>query len=200
MWDRVASVIWDNRETLSPADRAYAEAHLGWRYKNGYTARMHVAGWERAVDVAPDRVAHWKGLVRECYWWCSSYRRGWRWPLLEAHDSLLVRGDTSQIEAAMEVAFVVRDTARLRSYAELIPTEAWYGRWLAALGLGRDADRATIRAAMPDMENWPLMRIGNAAIMTGLGLEDAERVALEAWRGPPGSVYSLRTDLARIIL
>jgi hypothetical protein len=193
MWDRVASVIWRNRETLSAADRAYVEALLGWRYKGGYTARLHVAAWERAVDVAPDRLTHWEGLVRECYWWCSSYRRGWRLPLLAMHDSLLVRGDSSYIEAAMEVAFVVGDTARLRMYNERLPADAWYGRWLAALGLGRDADRATIRAQMPEMGNRPLMRIGNAAIMTGLGLEDAERVARESWRGPPGSIYSLRT-------
>ncbi len=197
-WSEVAAIIWEHRDSLSPADRAYAEARVGWRYDPEYTAAKHVAAWERAVQVAPDRLASWQGLFGACYQWCSSFRRPWRGPLLEIHDALLQRGDSSQIEVAMEVALAAGDSARLRAYANILSEDEWYGRWLAAVGLGREAEHRAVIAAIPGMDDFPLMRIGNAVILTGLALEDAELVAREPQRGDPGSIYELRrTVVAR---
>jgi tetratricopeptide (TPR) repeat protein len=191
-WDTIASRIWSNRDRLSPADRAYAKARLGWRFAEAHTARLEVAAWQEAVDVAPDRLSHWQGLFHACYAFCSSYMRSWREPLLDVHDVLLARGDSSSIEKGMELAVVVGDSSRLRAYAEILPEDAWYGRWLAAIGLGRDDERAAIADRMPELSAFALMRIGNFAILTGLGLEDAERAARVPSGGRPGSVYALR--------
>jgi len=191
-WDEVASVIWENRDRLSPADRAYAEARLAWRYNELHTAGKEVAAWERAVNIAPDRLSHWQRLFEACYTWCSSYRRNWRAPLLEIHDTLLERGDSSTVELGMELALMAGDTERLRAYMEILPGDAWYGRWLAGVGLGLERERAAVVARMPDLGSFPLMRIGNFAILTGLGLDDAEQQARQVQRGDPGSIYSLR--------
>lgn len=191
-WAEVAALIWKNRNLLSPADRAYAEARLGWRFNPAHTARLEVAAWQHAVDVAPDRLSHWQGLFLQCYRWCSSYARSWRRPLLEIHDAMLERGDTTAVESAMSLALALGDSARLRRYADLLPEDAWYGRWAAAIGLGQERERAEVVERMPDLGSGPLLRIGNAAILTGLGLDDAEDAARQSRQGNPGSIYSLR--------
>lgn len=191
-WERVASIIWNNQDRLSPADRAYANARLGWRFDESYTARLAVDAWDQAVEVGPNRIQHWRQLFLNCYAWCSSFSRSWREPLLDVHAELMDRGDTSWVEIAMEVAVMDGDTARMRTYAEILPPDAWYGRWLAGIGLDREADRAVVLERMPELGNSPLMRIGNFAILTGLGIEDAERAAAEPKRGAAGSVYALR--------
>jgi DNA-binding SARP family transcriptional activator len=192
-WEEVASLVWSNRDRLSGADRAYARARLGWRFAEAHTARLEVAAWEEAVEVAPDRLSHWQGLFGACYTFCSSYARSWRYPLLAVHDSLLARGDSSRLEEAMEVALMAGDSARLDAYAEMLPPDAWYGRWVAALGLGREDERAAVMARLPELPHVWLNRLGNFAILTGRGLEDAEEAAQVVPIGQrPGSVYALR--------
>ncbi|MEJ2548533.1 MAG: BTAD domain-containing putative transcriptional regulator, partial [Gemmatimonadota bacterium] len=85
-WDEIATRVWSNRDRLSPADRAYAKARLGWRFADAHTAQLEIAAWQEAVDVAPDRLSHWQGLFHACYAFCSSFMRSWRVPLLDVHD------------------------------------------------------------------------------------------------------------------
>jgi DNA-binding SARP family transcriptional activator len=192
-WDTVASMVWSNLDRLSPADRAYATARLGWRYAEAHTARLEVAAWEDAVEAGPDRLFHWQGLFNACYSLCSSYTSSWRRPLLAVHDSLLARGDSSRIEEALEVATMAGDSARLRAYSEVLPPDALYARWVAALGLGDEEERAAVMDRLPELSRGWLMRLGNFAILSGLGLDDAERAAkVVPSDRRPGSVYALR--------
>ncbi len=93
----------------------------------------------------------------------------------------------------MEVALLAGASARLRAYADLLPADAWYGRWLAAIGLGGEEERAAVEARLPDLSHGWLVRLGNFAILTGLGLDDAEKAATVMPNGRrPGSVYALR--------
>jgi DNA-binding SARP family transcriptional activator len=181
-WDPVAAMLWTHRNRLSPADRAYVEALVGWRFTPGYTAAQHVEAWERAVEVAPDRPRHHRGLALACYRWCSELNAGWagRWTtrVLEAHDALLDAGDADLgfVERGLEVAVLAGDLDRVRRYADLLPDNADYGRWLAATALGDERDVTELRRLIEDGELNDY-RIGNVAVLTGIGLEDAEIIA-----------------------
>jgi len=181
-WTPVAAMLWAHRHRLSPADRAYAEALVGWRFRPAYTAAQHVEAWERAVEVAPDRPRHLRGLALACYRWCSELNNGWagRWTtrVLETHDALfdVEDADLGFVERGLEVAFLAGDHDRMRRYAELLPEPALYGRWLAARGLESERDAAELQRLVEDGELNDY-RIGNVAVLTGIGLEDAETIA-----------------------
>ena len=181
-WASVARAAWTHRQRLSPSDRALVEALVGWRFTPRYSAAQLVGAWERAVEIAPDRLQHLRGLALECYSWCSELSPDWtdRWKerVLEAHDALLDAGgaETDDLERGMEVAFLAGDTSRLRRYAELLPDRALYGRWLAATGLDRERDAERLRSLI-EQDDFASMRVGNIAVLTGLGLEDAARLA-----------------------
>jgi len=191
-WEPIAETAWRQRSRLSPADRAYVEAKVGWRFIPAYTAARHVAAWERAAEIAPDRLAHWHGLAFACYRWCSELRQDWRDRALRLHDELLLRGDQTLVEHALEVAFLAGDTVRMRRYADLLPDEARYGRWLVANGLGRERESAQLRRLMERGE-FLNMRVGNMATLTGIGLEDAETIARQDANS--GSVYQLKAQV-----
>jgi len=176
-WQPIAEVAWTHRNRLSPADRAYVEALVGWRFIPRYTAARHVEAWKRAVEVAPDRLPHLRGFARECYRWCSELYEDWTTRALEAQDALLRRDiDVGFLEHGLELAFVTGDSARLRRYADLLPDDALFGRWLVAIGLGRGRDAAELRRLM-EQGTFRDMRLGNVAVLTGRGLQDAETVA-----------------------
>ena len=173
-WESIAAIAWNHRERLSPADRAYVEALVGWRFLPDYSAAQHVAAWERAVEIAPDRLQHLRGLALECYRWCSELSPGWKERVLEAQDALLDAGDADPdvLERGLEVAFLAADRVRMRRYAGLLPDSALYGRWLAAWGLNARSDVAELRRLIEEGE-FNDLRVGNVAVLTGLGLEDA---------------------------
>lgn len=181
-WEFIAAAAWRHRERLSPADRAYVEALVGWRFLPNYSAAQHVDAWERAVEIAPDRLLNRRGYALACYRWCSELNAGWtgRWTTraLEAHDALLDAGDSDPdfLERGLEVAVLAADRVRMRRYAELLPADALYGRWLAAWGLESRSDAAELRRLIEEGEINDL-RVGNVAVLTGLGLEDAEILA-----------------------
>jgi len=191
-WKFVAGVAWDDRDRLSPADRAYVEAMLGWRFVPEYTAAQYVAAWQNAVDVAPDRMSHWRGLALECYRWCSELYRNWEQRALEAQDRLLALGDEDfdNLERALEVAVLAGDTARIRRYATVLPPGPSYGEWLAAVGLGDERESADLVQRLAEQQ-FALLRLGNFAILTGMALEDAEAAALIPRPDKLGSVYRL---------
>jgi tetratricopeptide (TPR) repeat protein len=191
-WSNVTAAAWDHREKLSPTDRAYVEAVLGWRFVPQYTAAHHVAAWQRAVEVAPDRMSHWRGLALACYRWCSELYRNWERPVLETQDTLLALGDQDfdDLERALEVAVLARDTARIRRYATFLPRGPSYGRWLAAVGLGDEQESAELVQQLAE-ERFALLRLGNVAILTGIALEDAEAAARVPRPDKVGSVYRL---------
>ena len=188
-WHPIAATAWRDRRLLSLADRVYVEALVGWRFIPQYTAARHVAGWERAVQVAPDRLTHWRGLTLECYRWCSELYRNWWDRALEAHDSLLQRGDREFLEQGLEVAFLTGDTERVRRYAALLPETAWYGRWLAATALERTRDKQRIQRLF-EQRDFLGMRVVTTAILTGLNLEEAERAA--SFDLNSGNTYQLK--------
>jgi DNA-binding SARP family transcriptional activator len=181
-WAPVAATAWMHRHRLSAADRAYVEALVGWQFTPRYTAAQHVEAWQRAVDVAPDRPRHLRGLALACYRWCSELNDGWagRWTtrVLETHDALfeVEDADLGFVERGLEVAFLAGDHDRMRRYAELLPEPALYGRWLAARGLESERDAAELQRLIEDGELNDY-RIGNVAVLTGIGLEDAELIA-----------------------
>ncbi len=190
-WEPVAAVAWTHRDRLSPADRAYVEALVGWRFSPDYTAAQHVAAWERAVEVAPDRLSHLRGLAVECYRWCSEIHLRWTDRVLQAYDALLDAGETDGelLERGLEAAVLAGDHKRTRRYADLLPDDALYGRWLAAIGLSRDDDRAELRDLFEQNEFFS-MRVVTTAILTGIDLQDAERAARFDLNS--GNVYQLK--------
>ncbi len=177
-WAPIAAIAWAHRNRLSPADRAYVEASVGWRFVSGYTAAQHVAAWERAVEVAPDRRSHWRGFALECYRWCSELHADWTGRVLKAQDALLEfeDDDTESLERGLEVAFLAEDRMRMRRYTDLLPDDALYGRWLAAIGLEREHDAQELRHLFEQNEFFS-MRVVTTAILTGVGLDDAETAA-----------------------
>jgi len=186
-WHPIAAVAWRHRSRLSRADRAYVEALVGWRFIPRYTAAQHVGAWARAVEVAPDRMAQLRGFSRECYRWCSELYDDWTRRALAAHDALVERGlaEADFLEDGLELAFISGDSARLRRYAERLPDDALYGHWLVATALGRERESADLRRLMAQGE-FHDMRVGNVAVLTGLGLEDAEMLArLDRKSGSP---------------
>ena len=191
-WEPIAEAAWTHRSRLSPADRAFVEAKVGWRFIPAYTAAQHVAAWERAVEIAPDRLTHWHELTFACYRWCSELQPDWQARALRLHDKLLARGDQTLVEHALEVAFLAGDTARMRRYADLLSDDARYGRWLVANGLGRERESAQLRRLMERGEFLD-MRVGNMATLTGIGLEDAEIIARQDVNS--GSLYQLKAQV-----
>lgn len=191
-WEPIAETAWIHRSRLSPADRAFVEAKVGWRFIPAYTAAQHVAAWERAVDIAPDRLTHWHELTFACYRWCSELQLDWQARALRLHDKLLARGDQTLVEHALEVAFLAGDTARMRRYADLLSDDARYGRWLVATGLGQQRESAELRRLMERGEFLD-MRVGNMATLTGIGLEDAEIIARQDMNS--GSLYQLKAQV-----
>jgi hypothetical protein len=187
----VSATAWTHRNRLSPADRAYVEALVGWRFVPDYTAAKHLAAWERAAAVAPDRLSHLRGLAFECYRWCSEIYARWMSRALQASHALLDAGDTDgeSVERGMEVAFLAEDHERMRRYADLLPGDALYGRWLAAIGLGQDDDAVELRERFEDNEFFS-MRVVTTAILTGIDLENAERAARLDLNS--GNVYQLK--------
>ena len=198
VWEGEASIAWRYRDRLSPADRAYVEALLGWRFNELHSARQQVEAWSRAVEVAPDRVNHWRGLFLECYRWCAEVWIDWQERALEAHDSLMARGDTAFLERGLEVALLANDVQRMQSYSRLLPPDAWYGRWLTALGLGSRKEQSALRQLASNADEWN-HRFGNAAILSGLGLDEAETANAEQVPDRPGEIFNVipRLVLAR---
>jgi DNA-binding SARP family transcriptional activator len=191
-WEPIAETAWSQRGRLSPADRAFVEAKVGWRFIPAFTAAQHMAAWERAVELAPDRLTHWHGLAFACYRWCSELQPDWRDHALRLHDTLLLRGDQTLLEHALEVAFLAGDTARMRRYADRLSDEERYGQWLVASGLGREHESAQLRRLM-DRGEFLDMRVGNMATLTGIGLEDAETVARQDANS--GNPYQLKAQV-----
>ena len=191
-WEPIAETAWAYRSRLSPADRAFVEAKVGWRFVPAYTAAQHVSAWEWAVKIAPDRLTHWRGLTLACHRWCSELQQDWSDRALRLHDSLLLRGDQTLLDHALEVAFLARDTARMRRYAALLSDDARYGQWLVANGLGRERESAELRGLMERGEFLD-MRVGNMATLTGIGLEDAETIARRDANS--GSTYQLKAQV-----
>jgi len=124
----------------------------------------------------------WESVARTAWTHRQHLSPGWtdRWKerVLEAHDALLDAGgtDAEALERGTEVAFLAGDTSRLRRYAELLPDRAVYGRWLAATGLDRERDAERLRSLI-EHDGFASMRVGNIAVLTGLGLEDAAGIA-----------------------
>jgi len=180
--ESVTRTAWAHRQGLSPGDRAYIEALIGWRFTPRYTAARLVGAWERAVEIAPDRLESLRGLAVTCYRWCSELNAGWagRWMdrVLETQDALLQAGDTTAVllEFGVEVALLAGDSGRVRHYADLLPERAWYGRWLAATVLGPESETAHLRHLIERGE-FTDHRLGNMAVLTGIGRADAELLA-----------------------
>jgi hypothetical protein len=190
-WTAVAATAWRHRDHLSPADRAYVEALVGWLFTPDYSAALHVEMWERAVLTGPDRLPNLRGYALECYRWCSEVVSDWQERVLQAQDALLAAGDSSVefLERGLEVALLAQDTMRLRRYAQPLPESAQYGHWLAAIGLDSGPEAKQLSRAIRAGEVTDY-RIGNVAVLTGLGLEDAETIA--QWDMNSGRIHQLR--------
>jgi tetratricopeptide (TPR) repeat protein len=184
---------WYSRDRLSPPDQALLLAEVGPDYPAVSPLTMHLAWWERAVDLAPDQPERWYELGDEYfhegpYLQIESTRRR----AAEAfRRSVALDSATAPLGHLLEIALLDDDSATVRRIASLYLARDSSGellgfyRWRIGEGLHDEPALTALRAQYRQMRLPSLWRIMNHAVLDGRRMEDAESaaVALRATAG-----------------
>jgi TolB-like protein len=187
VFDRAARVAWDNRSRLGNRDRALLDAIRGNNYPGETPARETFANLGRAVQASPDRpethyllgtLLMYQGAALGLSSWQADAESAFRTA------SRLDSSYLAPLAGLVEIAAFSMDTAKLHragivylSRDSTGPT-ADFVRWVVAAGTKDVVAQRAIRARLSLLDRLTLDHIYLTSQMSGLGLEDADTVAL----------------------
>ncbi|MGH7719309.1 MAG: hypothetical protein ACREON_10755, partial [Gemmatimonadaceae bacterium] len=182
--ERGLALAWASRDKLTERDRAHVVAFAGPRYPAPSSAAEHLAAWEQAVALAPDRADVWHELGERYYYdgavlgaasaesrAAAAFRRAYE----------LDPSFTPALRLLLHLAARMGDTATLRLLAvpavlqDTTDAAAAFLRWRVAVARDDENGLRWIRARMPSMSAASLRAIAMTSQFDGVELEDAER-------------------------
>ena len=188
---RGVELAWQSRGELTERDRALLDAMAGPRYPDASSLAEHLAAWEHAAAVAPDRAEVWHELGER---------------LFTDGRAVGVRSPTERASAAfrrareLDPAFAppvlyqallsahAGDRAELRrfatAYLQMAPDAATseFLEWRVAVAMGDEGALAGIRGAFDSLDASALQWIAISSQHDGIAPDDGA-LALEVLRG-----------------
>lgn len=182
--DRALALAWAARDELSEADAAHLLAFAGPRYPSPSPEVEHLAAWQRAVTLAPDRAEVWYELGEQYFHdgavlGLADARARSNAALRRALD--LDPAHTRSRRLLVLLAARLRDTAALAELATPAALNDSMGdlgpfmRWRAALARNDSAELRRVREEIPRMNRSNLRAIAMATQFDAVGVEDGER-------------------------
>jgi len=207
---RARMLAWQYRDRLTARDQILLLPRLFGDYPSStgsaHSQRAVLRDWENAVAAAPDRAEEWFGYGNALFLFghmlglqapgeraAAAYRRALG---LDSTFALAVYrlGDLAVFAGdSMEARRLLARYVALDSVSEHVDAL----RWRVAARFGDSAERAQVRARLPEMPRASLHRIVGNAQLDGIGLDDAERAAELLQRGA-GTRAEQRNTLLRL--
>jgi DNA-binding SARP family transcriptional activator len=182
--DRGLALAWAARDRLGTRDRAYLLALAGPRYPEPSPAAEHLAAWERAVALTPDRAAAWVelgerflsdgallGIRNQNARAEAAFRRAL---LLDPNDAAARRHLIEVAVNRMDMAAL--DSLRAGDVISRVGGElAGYLRWRVSIARGDSSALSRVRSRIPSMGESSLRAIAMASQQEGIALDDGAR-------------------------
>ncbi|HUQ81648.1 MAG TPA: BTAD domain-containing putative transcriptional regulator [Gemmatimonadaceae bacterium] len=182
--DRALALAWRRRESLNARDRAQLVAFAGPSYPAPSSEAEHLAAWERAAMLAPDRAEVWLELGERFFYegamigaadWRQRATAAFRRTLAldpnatQARALLILSdtrvGDSTGLARDATASVLADSVGGLRSFL------GW------RVGIARDDDKAVqrVRDVFPQLDAPNLRSIAMSSLYDAVGVADGER-------------------------
>jgi serine/threonine-protein kinase len=187
---RGIALAWQSRGELTERDRALLDAMAGPRYPDSSSLAEHLAAWEHAAAVAPDRPEVWHELGERLF--TNGRAVGVRSPSERARAAFRRARELDPnfapplfYEALLAAHEGDRNAMRraANAHLELLPDAGTseFLRWRVAVAMGDEESLTRIRAGFDTLETTALYWIALATLHDGIAPEDGAS-ALEVLR------------------
>jgi DNA-binding SARP family transcriptional activator len=181
---RGLAAAWGSRAELTERDSAFLDALAGPRYPAETPPREHLAAWERAATIAPDRadvwhelgerlvtdgallgLADWETRAQAAFRRAVDLDAAFASPLHYLAQLAALRGDTAEVRRRSAEYLAVDSTADLAGFV----------RWRAAIALGDSTRVRALRRTMAELPTAALRAILLTSQYHTLALADGDR-------------------------
>lgn len=182
--DRALALAWRHRESLNVRDRAQLTAFAGPSYPAPSSEAEHLAAWERAAMLAPDRAEVWQELGERFFYEGAMIGvADWRQRATAAFRRTLALDPNATLARALLILADTRagDTVALtRDATPAILADSVHGlrsfvNWRVAIA--RDDDKAVqrVRDVLPQLDAANLRSIAMSSLFDAVGVADGDR-------------------------
>ena len=182
--DRALQLAWLHRGSLSARDRAHLLAFAGPRYPAPSSEAEHLAAWERAAMLAPDRGEVWQELgERFFYEGAIIGAADWRQRATAAFRRTLTLDPNATAARALLILSAARvgdSLALARDAAAPVLEDSVGGlrpflTWRVGLARRDEPALRSVRDAFPRLDAANLRSIAMASLFDAVGVQDGER-------------------------
>jgi len=182
--DRALALAWLHRESLNIRDRAQLVAFAGPRFPAPSLDAEHLAAWERAAMLAPDRAEVWQDLGERFFYegamigvsdWRARATSAFRRALALDPDASLARtllvlsaartGDSATLAREASPAMLADSLGGLRPFVN----------WRVGIARNDDAAVQSVHDVFPKLDAANLRSIAMSSLFDAVGALDGER-------------------------
>ena len=182
--DRALKLAWTHRASLSARDGAHLLAFAGPRYPAPSSEAEHLAAWERAAMLAPDRAEVWQELGERFFHEGAIIGAGdWRQRATAAFRRTLVLDPNATLARTLLILSAARvgDSVALARdasaavLADSVGALRPFVTWRVGLARGDDAAVRAVRDVFPQLNAANLRSIAMSSLFDAIGVADGER-------------------------